>query len=110
MTEKQDRERSQKLAESVAIDLRVVLNDAKSMLDQFEGYVDSWDEQLAAQKEDPATHDPRAMTEAYVIQRALEQLEEILHMPTGGTRHMHYRQARTRLIQLAQAAPRGEYL
>lgn len=104
MTEKQDRARSQKLAESVAIDLRVVLNDTRSMLDRFEAYVDSWDEQVAAQKEDPATHDPRALTEEYVVLRALEQLDEILHMPTGGTRHMNYRTARQRLIQLSQAA------
>ncbi len=103
MTVKQNIKRAQRLGESVAIDLRVVLNDARRHLAEFEGYVDSWDEQIAAQKEDPATHDPRAMTEGYVIVRALEQLSQIEHMPTGGTQHMNYRTARNRLIQLAQA-------
>jgi hypothetical protein len=104
MTVKTEKNLSQSLAQAVAIDLRVVLNDARDMLDSFETYVESWDQQVDAQKEDPVTHDPRAMTETYVIVRALEQLDEILHMPTGGTRHMHYRTARQRLIQLGQAA------
>lgn len=41
MTVKQDQDRAKRLAQSVAIDLRVVLNDARRDLDEFEKYVDS---------------------------------------------------------------------
>ncbi len=103
-TVKQEQDRSLKLMESVAIDLRVVLIDARAQLDEFETYVESWDQQVEACKEDPATHDPRALTEAYVITRALEMLEEVAHMHSGSTRASNWRRARTRLVQLAGAA------
>jgi hypothetical protein len=104
MTEKQDIKRSADLAESVAIDLRVVLNDAREKLAEYEAYVDSWDAEIATWKD--GERDPRMLTERHVIERALEQLEDLLHVHTGGTRHMHFRTARTRLLQLAQAAQR----
>lgn len=97
-TVKREMERAQNLAGGVAIDLRIVLGDTRAMLDEFEDYVNSWDTEV--QKIKDGDSDPRAMTEEYVVNRALEMLDEILHMPTGGTRHMHYRQARKRLLML----------
>lgn len=105
MSAKDDKYRAQRLAESVAIDLRVVLEDARRMLEQFETYVESWDEQIAAQKEDPATHDPREMTQGYVVERAFEMLTDVEHVHSGSTRASRIRTTRKRLLQLAQAAP-----
>lgn len=93
-------------AKNAAISMRIVLNDARSRLEEFETYVDDWDEQLAASGEDDVTHDPRQMTELYVTTRALEMLGEIEHMPTGGTQHMHLRAARSHLYLLSLAGKR----
>lgn len=95
MTVKQDQDRAKRLAQSVAIDLRVVLNDARRDLDEFEKYVDSWDEEIASD-----AHDPRFLAQRYVVERALEKIEELCHVHSGGTRMMHVRQARSRLMML----------
>ena len=104
MTEKQEQDRSIELAESVAIDLRVVLMDAKAELDEFADYIESWDKRVAACKEDPAAHDPRDLTETHVIAHALQMIEEVAHMHNSSTRANNWRRARTRLVQLAGAA------
>lgn len=99
MTKTQERrDAARKAARSAATDLRVVLNDARRQLDEFETYVDSWDDAVESMREGGL--DPAAMAERYVVERALGMLDEIVHMPTGGTQHMHVRAARTRLLQL----------
>lgn len=94
----------QNIVQSVAIDLRVVLNDARRKLDEFEKYVDSWDQAVAEGKaEGPESAKLRMLTEQYVAARALEMVDEIVHMPTGGSQHMHVRTARQRLLTLLAA-------
>lgn len=95
MTVKQDQARAKSLAKNVAIDLRVVLNDARRELDEFEKYVDSWDEELKQEE-----RDPRALAQRYVVERALEKIEDVCHVHSGSTRMSHVRQARTRLMTL----------
>lgn len=105
MTTRQEQDLAGRIAASVAIDLRVILIDAQRELSEFETYVESWEQQVDARKEDPATHDPRGLTEEYVITRALGMIEDVAHVHSGSTRMSNIRRARTRLIQLAQSAP-----
>jgi len=101
----QDKDRSLRLAASVAIDLRLVLQDARAALEEFEAYVDDWDTQVQESKDDPAERDPRAFSQDYVVQRALEMTEELEHVHSGSTRASRIRTLKRRLVQLAQAAP-----
>ena len=81
--------------------MRRVLEDARDALDELEAYVDSWDEAAAeARAEGAEAAKSLLLTETYVVERALGHLAEVEHMPTGGTRHMHLREARSELMAL----------
>jgi len=101
---KAQRGRTIELAESAAIDMRLVLNDMRRELDELEHFIGLWDTAVANSKRDPDTYDPRALGEAFTVERAMQRLEDATHIYRGATAHMNFRNARTRLVQLARAS------
>lgn len=97
--DKREMRAAKKLAKSIAIDLRVILQDQRRNLEEFEKYVDSWDEELAGDG-----LDPRALLQPFVIERAMDQVEGVTHIHTGSTDHSHFRTFRQRCL----SALRGE--
>lgn len=80
---------------------RLVIADARREIDSLEKLADDWADHLET------VPDPSSFAQFYVVDRMLEKLREVEHMPTGGTRHMNYRHARdgfTKLLAFGRGA------
>lgn len=93
-----------KRAREAAEQMARVAAYSREIVDKFDEYVADW-RSCVEQMEDGEL-DSLTLAEPYVIERALEKLDELLHVHTGSTHAMHYRQARHELVRLA--APAGE--
>jgi len=85
------------LAKNLAIDIRVVVRDAQSELDELRGWADLIDKHL----EDG---DPRDLFSEHIVIRTEELLDNVTHMHSGSTYAMHVRHLRARLRKVLMAA------
>lgn len=99
MLNKDQEHAGSRLIESVAIDLRRVLEQARHDLDEFEKYVDSWDDAVAKVKN--GSMSAEEFGENYVVLRAMEMVDSTAHVHSGSGRASHLRTCRQRLLQLA---------
>lgn len=98
-TSARQEESDRKLAESFAIDLRVIARDSQHEIDQLLEYADSVDRAIK-------DGDYRALFQEHVMVRAEELVRDVIHVHTGSTRMSNVRGFYRRCLQMARAGGR----